>query len=168
MAFSIIVSFRDNKNERSTTEINLPSGTAYDDVLLFAQEVVQLIDPLITGAIERVGIAATVDVSGLGLTAAPTVGSDVEEGARFQFRTALNNFTSLRLPTFDEAAIVPGTREVSQVDTDVAAFLTAMESGIDLTGVGGSGTIQPSDKRDEDIITTQQAREQFLSSRSNR
>ncbi len=32
MAFSIIFSFRDEKNERRTTEINLPSGPAFSDV----------------------------------------------------------------------------------------------------------------------------------------
>lgn len=165
MAFSIIFSFRDEKNERSTTEVNLPSGTAFADVTLFATEMTQLIEPLITGTIERVGIAFTVDISGLGLGTTAAAGSDVEEGARFQFGTAGGFNTSMRVPTIDESIILPGTREVSQVDADVAAFLTAMETGIDLVGVGGSGTIQPSDKRDDDIVSTTQAREQFLNSR---
>lgn len=166
MGFSIIYSILDEKGKRSTTEVNLPSATAFNDVVIFGAELAKLIDPLITGSIERVGVAYTVALpAGLGIKTTPQPSSDVEEGARFQYQTNQGNYTGMRVPTFDEAAILPGSRLVDQVNTAVAAFLTAMESGIDLSGVGGSGVVQPSDKRDEDIVSTTSAREQFVSSR---
>lgn len=167
MAFVILYSIQDEKGSTSTTEVNIPGVTAFTDAVLFAQEMGKLINDLITGAITRIGIAFIVDLPA-GLRAAPTALSDVEEGARFQFATANNFYTGLRLPTFAEGNIVAGTQTVDEVDADVTAFVTAMVSGIDLTGVGGSGTIQPCDKREEDVTRLETAREQFLSSRGRK
>jgi hypothetical protein len=165
MAIGILFTFRDGKGETSSTQVNLPSSTSTADAILFGQQMATLLDPMINGAIARVGIVLDVDVSGLGLTASASGISDVEEGARFQFRTSGNHFTSMRVPTFIDTLITAGGNAVDQVNVDVAAFLTAMEGGIDLTGVGGSGTVAPSDTRDEDIVATTSAKEAFQSSR---
>lgn len=164
MTYAILYSIEDEKGKRSTTEIKLPGATAYDDVRIFAAQMAPLIDALITGAIVRIGISDTLDLPG-GLAAAPAANSDVEEGGRFQWRTNGGYYTGLRLPTFDEAMINAGSRDVNLADTDVAAFLAAMKDGIDLVSEGGSGVIQPSDYRDDDITALEFAREQFQSSR---
>lgn len=165
MAFSIIYSVVDAKNETSNTEVNLPGSVAFADVVIFASQMALLINPLITGAITRIGVVFSVTLPG-GLRAAATSGSDVEEGARFQFRTLNGFFTAMRLPTFNEANISSSSRAVDLDDTDVAAYRAAMVSGINLTAAGGSGTISPTDKREEDIVALASAQEQFLSSRS--
>ena len=164
MAWTILYSITDEKAKVSTTEVKLPSATTHADVVIFAQEMASLIDPLITGAITRIGITQEVALPS-GLSASTAANSDVEEGAKFQFRTNGGFYTSLRLATFDEANIVAGGREVDQTDADVAAFITAMTTGIDLTGAGGSGVVQPSDHRDDDVTALDFARELFLSSR---
>jgi hypothetical protein len=164
MAWTILYSITDEKAKVSTTEVKLPSATTHADVVIFAQEMASLIDPLLTGAITRIGITQEVSLPS-GLSASAAANSDVEEGAKFQFRTNGGFFTSLRLATFDEGNIVAGGREVDQTDTDVAAFITAMTTGIDLTGAGGSGVVQPSDHRDDDVTALDSAREQFVSSR---
>ena len=89
-----------------------PSATAWNDVVIFAAEMAKIIEPLKTGAITRIGIAYTIDLT----------------------------------------------------DADVATFLAAMTAGIDLVPAGGSGTVQPSDKREEDITTLSDAKERFQSS----
>lgn len=165
MAIGILFTFRDGKGETSSTQVNVPSSTAIADAVLFGQQMATLIDPLINGFISRIGIVVDVDISALAIANAASPIADVEEGARFQYRTAQNNFTSMRIPTFIDTLITAGGNAVDQVNTDVAAFLTAMETGLDLTGVGGSGTISPSDTRDEDIVTTTSALEAFQSSR---
>lgn len=164
-ALGIVFSFQDRKGANSTTIINIPSGTTMPDAILFAQEMAQLIDPLITGVINRVGISLTVDISGLGLNTTPDDDADVEEGAFFQFLTNGGFRTSNRIPTFDELKVTVGGTDVNQVDADVAAFLAAMESGINLIPSGGSGTVSPTDARDDDIVSTSIAKEAFQSSR---
>lgn len=164
MVFSIIYTIRDEKAVESTTSVNLPESTAFTDVALFAAELAKIIDPIITGAIIRIGVAFQVTLPG-GLASTPAANTDVEEGARFQWRTVNNYMASNRLPTFDEQFIQAGTREVDQTDANVAAFVNAILTGINLTGVGGSGTIQPSDYRGEDITAIDTAREMFQSSR---
>lgn len=164
MAYTIMYSIVDEKGKTSTTEVKIPGATTWTNAVIFAQQLALLIDDLIVGAITRIGITADVELPG-GLTASAAANSDVEEGARFQFRTENGFFSGLRLPTFDEAKIAAGTRGVNLADADVAAFVTAMEDGIDLTSYGGSGTVQPCDGREEDLVTLEFAREQFLSSR---
>ncbi len=165
MTFAILFSIQDEKTKTSTTEVKLPGATDFDDARLFAGELAKLIDPLVTGAITRIGLVHDLDLSTLGLTPAAAANSDVEEGARFQFRTEGGFYSGLRLPTFDEALIAAGSRAVDVEDTAVAAFITAMRTGINLTGVGGSGVIQPCDSREEDLTALEFAREQFQSSR---
>lgn len=160
MAFSIIYTIADAKGSTSTTEVNLPAATDFADVVEFAADMAVLINDLIQGVIRRIGVAFTVDLP-VSLRDTPVSGSDVEEGARFQFITDGGFFTSLRLPTFDESNIAAGGRSVDTADTAVAAFVTAMEDGIDVSGT----VVEPCDKREEDVLSLSTAREQFLSSR---
>lgn len=164
MTWTVMLSIQDEKGKASTTEVNLPAATTLTDAQLMAQEIAKLINPIITGSIVRIGLVRSVALPA-GLRANPAANSDVEEGARFQYRTANGFFTSLRLPTFDEALITAGTRQVNTAASGVSAFNTAMLSGINLSSVGGSGTVSPCDKRGEDIVALEFAREQFLSSR---
>jgi hypothetical protein len=124
----------------------------------------KLIDPLINGRITRIGVGFTISLPGT-LGTVSDADSDVEEGAKFQFQTAGGNFTGFRIPTFDEQFILSGTQNVDLAAAGVAALRQALITGINLTGVGGSGTIAPSDSRDEDITALAFAREMFQSSR---
>lgn len=166
MSWTILYSITDEKAKVSTTEVKLPSATAFADVEIFAAQMAALIDTVIEGYISRIGIVYQVALPG-GIKSAANANSDVEEGARFQFRTVNGFFSGLRLATFSEALIVAGSKDVDTVNGDVAAFVTAMVTGIDTSGAGGSGTIQPSDARDEDLTALEFAREQFLSSRGS-
>jgi hypothetical protein len=162
--FTVVLSIKDAKNQVSTTEINIPDTVSVADAKAYAQEVAKLVDPLITGAIVRIGVVLGVDLPG-GLSATPDAGADVEEGARFQFRTAGGFFTSCRLATFDEAKISAGTRSVNTADAAVTAFVNGITSGIDVDPGVGVNNIMAQDKRGDDIVSLEFAREQFLSSR---
>lgn len=164
MPFAIIFSIRDEKSQTSVTKVNVPSSTAWADVVEFAEDMASLIDPLITGQIYRVGIAYEVDISALGLTPAAAADSDVEEGARYQMETGTGFFTAMRLPTFDEALILPGSREVDRVNVSALAFENALELGLVLSS---TNTVQPCDSRGDDIASVVYARESFQASRSN-
>ena len=162
MAFAIIYTIRDSKGKRSTTEVNFPSSFSFTDVSLFAAQQAERINDLIKGRIERIGVAFNVDVPGT-IRATPLPDSDVEEGAKFQVRTEDGNFTSMRLPTFDEQFVLPGTRSVDLADPVVDEFVDSMVTGAPVVALGG--VLHPSDKRDEDIVALEFAREQFTNSR---
>lgn len=161
---TVLMSVRDNKNQVSTMEFNIPGATTLADAQIMAQEMALLADPMLLGAISRLGISVSVDLPG-GLTGSPSTGADVEEGARFQHLTSGNFRSGLRMPTFNESRIVSGSRAVDLTDADVIAWVDAMNDGLDITGAGGSGVISPCDKRGEDLESLVFAQEQFQASR---
>lgn len=162
MAFSILYSIRDAKGAVSNMKVNLPSTTAFADVVLFAPAFAELVNDVINGQIIRAGVAFEVDLPVFGTA---TIDSDVEEGARFNYRTSGGFLSAFRIPTFLESKIVDGGQAVDTADLDVVALDVAMRNGIDLTGVGGSGVVAPSDQRDEDIVQLTSATESFTSTR---
>lgn len=158
--FSVLYSVIDAKNAISNTEIAVPDTFSLVQITSFATQMAALIDPLMKGKITRIGIVLAVTLPG-GLKATPATDADVEEGARFQFNSAGGFYTGLRLPTFDEALIQPGTKVVDVFDADVLAFIGGMVSGLDVGGV----QVTPSDKRQADVVSLKSAVEQFQSSR---
>lgn len=166
-AYGIVMSFEDAKGEKSTTMVNVPTGLTLANLTIFGQEIAKLADALINGIITRIGIAIMIPLP-TGINVAPNSVSDVEEGAAFNFRTAGGYRTSLRIPTLLESLVSPGSSDIDTSDPDVAAFVSAMISGIDLTAatpVAGTGTVTPTDSRGDDIVALTDAKEQFTKSR---
>jgi hypothetical protein len=166
MVLSVIYTFKDGKDKTSFTEVPIPLGTTLANAVIFAQQMAILVDALITGRVARIGIAATVTMPG-GIAVVAAATSDVEEGAVFQYRTSGGFHKSCRIPTFNEAMIVTGSDVVNIADPDVLAFNTAMLTGINLAGFGGTGTVSPCDLREEDLVAIDFAREDFQNSRRN-
>jgi hypothetical protein len=164
VAFSAIYTIEDGKTKTSTCEINFPSSVTLANASIFAAEMAKLINAVTTGAIRRIGLAFTVPLPGT-IRTTPASASDVEEGAKFQFKTDGGWFTGFRIPTFSDTLMATGTGNVDLTDTAVAALVTALTDGINLVGAGGTGTIAPTDKREDDIDVLSFAREQFISSR---
>lgn len=158
MALSVIFTVRDAKGASSLVEINLPADTTVEDAQGFITSVAPLINALILGSIDRVGICLSATLPG-GLRTSPTASSDVEEGARFVFNSAGGYVTSLRLPTFSESFIASGSNRVDTALTPVQDFITAMVAG------AGTPTVQPSDYRGADITGLKSAMEAFQRSR---
>jgi hypothetical protein len=166
MGFEVIYSIKDGKGKNSTCTIALPTSVSYASAVSFGIEMAKLVDSLITGQITRAGVAFVIDLSVVsGLKSSPGANSDVEEGAKFQFRTVLNHPTGLRLPTFDETYIVAGSDAVNLTATQVAAFVAGMINGVDIDPSPTTTLVQPSDQRSEDITALSFAREAFQSSR---
>lgn len=164
MAFEILYTIEDGKGKTSTTEVNLPTNVSMGNAIVFATEMAKIIDQLIGGRITRIGIAFVIDLPG-SLKSNPQPDSDVEEGARFQFRTAGGFFTGFRLPTFLESFILPRTDAVKVTDANVASLIAAMQNGIDVDPSPTQQFIAPCDKRGDDIVGLNFARESFQSSR---
>lgn len=143
---------KDEKGNSSVMNMNIPTATTAANAITFAQSFAGLLNAVITGQITAIGLGYLVTLPG-GLRTSPLGGSDVEEGARFSFRTALNHLTRFRIPTFDESLILAGSKAVDLEDTAVDALVDAM--------TGGLGGVSPVDSRDEDVVSLDAAQEQF-------
>jgi len=144
--------------------INFPDDSDFATLIDFAKTTAQLIDPLITGQIVKVGIGWEIpltDITGPSLASGPLSTSDVEEGARFQFGTEINSITGFRIPTFDETFMVAGTRLVNTADSAVDALIDRIIDGRTV----GIVNVQPSDMYGNDVTYIEDAREAFESSR---
>lgn len=155
-------SIQDAKGAVSTVGINFPNAVDIGQVASFALDTGLMIDGLIKGKIISAQVALVIDMSQqAGLKTAPDADSDVEEGARFSWLTAAQSITGFRLPTFDEAFLIPGTREVDLADATVDTFHDRIIAG-KTTGIVNAS---PSDERGEDITILNAAQESFVSSR---
>lgn len=161
LSFSMLVSIQDAKGNQSTTELHLPSTITLAQAAGFATQLAPLIDAVITGAVTRIGLAASFTLPG-GIRAAALTNADVEEGARFQFRTENGFRTGFRIPTFNETLIASNSRAVDLEDTDVAALVNAIEDGLTVSSV----LIEPTDMRDDDVVALVGALESFQNSRA--
>jgi hypothetical protein len=70
----------------------------------------------------------------------------------------------VNVPGIAESNVLAGSDDLDIIDLTVAAFITAMETGIAVTG----GTISPCDVNEDTIIDTVYAREQFRASGKRR
>lgn len=157
----LVYSIRDAKNKTSTVKINFPVNVDIGVLQAFASSTATMINSIIKGQIMDAGIGLAVDLSGATIRNAPDPNSDVEEGARFSWRSAVGAITNFRLPTFDEAFLVDGTKNVDTADTTVDAFVQRVLAGHTVGLVNAS----PSDDRGSDITALEAARESFTSSR---
>lgn len=157
----IIFTVRDNKGKTSTTEVKIPTGITLSNMIEFAQDLAGLFDAITNGQIVNVGIGISVDISGLGLTAAPGSTADVEEKGQFQFQTDGGYYTTVNVPAISDTDVVDGSDVLDQGDADIAAFIAAMTAGLTLTD---TSVVQPTDSREDDITTLVFARERFRAS----
>lgn len=145
---------QDGDGDKSTISIPFPSTISLANVANLVAGVGALINPLINGGLVEAGIRLVVDLSG---TWGPTSAllADIQEQAQFLFRVVGGYPKLLNLPTFIETLFTNGgaDKTVDLADTDVAAFVDFMESGITLSSV----TYQPSDYRGADILSTESA-----------
>lgn len=162
MTWTINYTIEDAKGLNSSTEVNFAAATSFNDAQRAAARVAELINPLIGGAIRKINIVYSVQLPAT-LRTTPVTNSDVEEGARFQFRTAGGFYTGMRLPTFTETYLVSNSRDVNLDAAEVASFVNSMRNGIALTDP--AALVVCVDKRGDDIVSLSFAREQFQSSR---
>jgi hypothetical protein len=148
-----VYTVRDAKGATSTTKINFSPSANIGMATAWMESGAPLFAAIIKGQIVDIGVGIGLQVSGL--PALPDPDSDVEEGARFSFRTVADFITGHRIPTFDESKIVSGTANVDTADTDVAAWVDHMIDGHTVL----LDNIQPTDERGSDINALEKAKE---------
>lgn len=160
MPVSLNFSVYDGKKARSLVKFNMEDGFAIADYSEVAVAMLAIVKGMTDGAVVSVGLCIDLAIAGLDAIGDAVATSDVEEGARFVYGAGIYN-TAVRIPTFNEAQIVPNTRVVDETAPTVSAFVNAMQTGIVTTG----GTVQFTDYRGEDIDKLNSAIESFQRSR---
>jgi hypothetical protein len=150
-SIAIKVEFKDEASKTAHASFNVPSGTTLANAGLAAKRGAQLMDGVSTAQVVGLTMSFAVPLPS-GLKADPVDGSRVGTGALFKWLTSGGNDTKFIVPARKESIIVDGDDIVDEGDDDVTALVAEWTAGLDLTEVGGTGTVTPTDTRDEDII----------------
>lgn len=156
-AVSININFIDSKGKSSNTKVRIPTGLTIAAITTFATDCAQAFADFSSCRITSVKACVGIDISGLGLQTAASAQADTSEKGFFNMRTAGNTYAKMFLPTFAESLVVANSDQIDTTDPDVAAFVTALESGLTTTG----GVMAPVDLRDNDIVEVTEERELF-------
>src|SRR5512139_432154 len=113
MAIGIAFTISDAKGDQTTITIPVPDGTALADMAGVAQAFANLLEPLCSGALRSVHF--TVPVSFTPWSAALST-SDLQEKARFAFRTVGGFLKHLSIPSVVESIFAAGSRDVDQAN----------------------------------------------------
>lgn len=157
MTQEIVYEIRDRRNKKATTSVRIGDATeAQTDA--FANAWADSIDNIIGGIIKGASVLLGVDISALVGNVAAT-GSDVEEIAEFDFRTAIGTKVIVTIPGILETLVDNDTGDLNLAAPQVAAFVTMMEDGITV-GV----LVEPCDVGNDDIVSLRYARERSRNS----
>lgn len=138
----------------TTCRVYLPDTLAIDKLTEIAGDLATAVAALITGKIRTVQFGVEIDLLALSLPSAAELLSDVQERARFAFRTNTGYASSMSIGTFDEDLInIDGT--VDTTDIDVVTFVNMLQDGWTL----GDGTtlVEPTDYRGDDLFSLEAA-----------
>lgn len=148
MPYFVQLTLSDAKGDQSVMSIPLPDATDVADAQRYGEEITLLLAPLVNGALRDARLSVPINYVPYDPVASI---ADVQEKARFSFRTTNDFLKSISIPTFVEGFFVPGTKEVDTTDPDVAAFTTAIIDGINIDPGVTDTIIQPCDVRGKDI-----------------
>lgn len=144
---------RDSDGDTTTEVIHVPDGSAtLVELETFGQMAGDLLDAISDGVLDRVVLTVSIPLSGNGKVS-PVQFSEVQKGGLFGFSALGTNYRhSVRVPAMTPALFAGNA--VDTADADVAAFVTAMETGIN---VGGK-ILLPCDKYGNDVQSLISAR----------
>lgn len=151
---------KDGKGEDRTTRIflNDDASESAGEVVAFVQAYAVALDALIAGAIINIELHQNVPLP-VGIKTVPNLAADVQEGAYWVWITQNGYIVRQRLPTFDEAMLVPGKEHVDMTAAEVQAF---MQLTIEPIETPEEWAVYPVDGRGEDIVSLRSADEDFI------
>lgn len=164
MAVEIIYTIEDASGDQATTQVRVGGTPTNAQLNGFGSGWATAINALIAGKI--IGAVAKLLANISGLTANILSGNaDVEHVGKFEFLTDAGNRVKINIPALSEIALgATASDSLDQSNANVAAFITAMETGVAVTG----GVIAPCDVGEDDIVEVVFAREAFRNSGARR
>ncbi|MGB7342478.1 MAG: hypothetical protein WBC91_26505 [Phototrophicaceae bacterium] len=162
-AIKLVVNFVDDKNKKSSTKINIPTGFTISNYLEFADGAVQILANASRSRVTGAALCVKVDLSAASIRPVALAFSDVAEKAMIVLRSSVAGlFSRMKIPTLNESVLFPNSRVVDPANPDAAALITALEDGINVVGIGQ--IIQPVDLRGNDLAEVVSAEEMFRKS----
>lgn len=160
MPIEIVYDIEDASGDHATTSVKVGDSTSATLLAGFATGFATALNNLIGGIIRSAAAFLRVDPSSLTGNIVG-VNSDVEHIGKFEFLTETGFRCKVNIPSLAEVTIGTTTSDVmNQAETNVAAFIAAMEDGVSVTGA----LIQPCDVGEGDITDVVFAREAFKNS----
>lgn len=157
-AVSVNFTFLDAKGKSSTTKVHVPTGFTFAQYIAFGQAMGQIIANLSEGSLVDVSVSVPVDISGATIKAVALGIADVAKKALFQaVSTVAGTFAKWFLPTYNESKTLANTDQLDTADPDVAAFITLLEDGVNVSGT----FVTPRTIREDPIDQVQVSREIF-------
>lgn len=157
-AISIHFTIVDESNKSSKTTIHVPTGFSLSNYLAFGQAAAQLIANINEGQITEVSVSYPLDISGASIRATALAAADLFKKVFFQATSAVSGLLGkFFIPTYDEVNNIVGSKNVDLADPDVAAFVSLIEDGVNVSGE----IVQPQDLRENDLEVVTIAREVF-------
>jgi len=139
---------------RKSIEVFLPAAATLAQAQGFATGFAPLIDAITGGVIVGAQVTFPLTLPG-GLKTTPDTGATVHRGGLFGYDNASpykwSQYVGSLTPTLFIADLV------NVGDTDVGAYITAMEDGINVSGT----FVQPTNEYDDDLTTNVSAKEAF-------
>ena len=139
---------------RKSVETFLPSATTLVQAQGFMTGFAPLVDAIVGGVIQEASVSFPLTLPG-GLKSSADAGATVHRGGLFGYDNPSPYKWSQYIPSITPALLIG--KDVNVGDTDVAAYITAMESGITVSGT----PIQPTNQYDDDLTTNTTAVESF-------
>jgi len=148
----------DADGDKSVVDIDF-SGAFTGDVVGLASNVWAILNPLVNGQLVGASVTLEADITDF-VNAAPAAIADVQEKAEFVFKSLDGFLKRITLPTFIETLFTSSGagKVVDTTQTDVAAFITMMEGGVDDGGVTPV-EINPTTSHFEDLTGLVSARQ---------
>lgn len=164
MPIEIVYTIEDASGDQSTTSVRVGDSTSATLLAGFATGFATALNNIIGGIIRGAAAFLRQDISGL--TDNNLGGnSDVEQIGKFEFLTETGTRVKVNVPCLDEVGVGATTSDaINQADANVAAFIAAMEDGVNVTGA----LIEPCDIGEGDITEVIFAREAFRNSGARR
>lgn len=158
IAFEVVYEYTDESGDKAESAIKLPTTFSLSDYTEFVRAMGLLVNNIVEGVVSRAGLRVAIDVSTLTGNLLDA-SADVEDVSAFVFATAAGRPVRVNVPGTSEVQVLAGSDDLDLANPSIAAFDTAMKSGIVVT----AATIEPSDIAEDDITTLVTARERFRS-----
>lgn len=139
---------------RKSIETFLPPATTLVQAQGFMTGFLPLVDAIIGGVIQDASVTFPLTMPG-GLKTTPDAGATVHRGGLFGYDNPSPYKWSQYVGSLTPSLLIG--KDVNVGDTDVAAYITAMESGITVSGT----PIQPTNQYDDDLTSNTTAVESF-------
>jgi hypothetical protein len=139
---------------RKSMDTFLPAATTLAQAQGFITSFAALIDTIVGGVIVDANVSFPLTLPG-GIKSTPDAGATVHRGGLFGYDNPSPYKWSQYVPSLSPSLLLGDAVNVG--DTDVGAYITAMESGITVSGT----PVQPTNQYDDDLTTNVSAVESF-------